>query len=56
MKLFFENAILRGGPAPVRAYMEELMADRVTPALAAYPYEVGTRLRRLLSGGRLCEA
>lgn len=27
MDLFFKNAILRGGPAPVRAYMEELMVD-----------------------------
>jgi len=25
--LFFSNRTLRGGPAPVRAYMEELMAD-----------------------------
>jgi alcohol dehydrogenase len=27
MGLFFKNATFRGGPAPVRAYMEELMAD-----------------------------
>jgi threonine dehydrogenase-like Zn-dependent dehydrogenase len=27
MGLFFKNALLRGGPAPVRAYMEELMVD-----------------------------
>ncbi|MCA9673232.1 MAG: zinc-dependent alcohol dehydrogenase family protein [Myxococcales bacterium] len=27
MSLFFKNATFRGGPAPVRAYMEALMAD-----------------------------
>ncbi len=27
MTLFFKNVSFRGGPAPVRAYMEELMAD-----------------------------
>lgn len=27
MSMFFKNIAFRGGPAPVRAYMEELMAD-----------------------------
>ncbi|HEX5050976.1 MAG TPA: alcohol dehydrogenase catalytic domain-containing protein, partial [Planctomycetota bacterium] len=27
MTMFFKNAVLRGGPAPVRAYMQELMED-----------------------------
>ena len=27
MNMFFKNLTLRGGPAPVRAYMEELMKD-----------------------------
>jgi threonine dehydrogenase-like Zn-dependent dehydrogenase len=37
MTLFFKNAILRGGPAPVRAYMEELMADVLAGRLDPSP-------------------
>ena len=37
MSMFFKNAILRGGPAPVRAYMEELMADVLAGKLDPSP-------------------
>ncbi len=37
MQLFFKNAVLRGGPAPVRAYMEELMADILAGTLDPSP-------------------
>jgi threonine dehydrogenase-like Zn-dependent dehydrogenase len=37
MTLFFKNAVLRGGPAPVRAYMEELMADVLAGRLDPSP-------------------
>ena len=37
MRLFFNNLTLRGGPAPVRAYMEELMEDVLTGKLDPSP-------------------
>lgn len=37
MSLFFKNATLRGGPAPVRAYMKELMADVLEGTLDPSP-------------------
>ncbi|MEZ5988887.1 MAG: zinc-dependent alcohol dehydrogenase family protein [Planctomycetota bacterium] len=37
MTLFFKNATLRGGPAPVRAYMGELMADVLEGSLDPSP-------------------
>lgn len=37
MGLFFKNAVLRGGPAPVRAYMKELMADVLEGTLDPSP-------------------
>ncbi|MEQ9500734.1 MAG: zinc-dependent alcohol dehydrogenase family protein [Deltaproteobacteria bacterium] len=37
MGLFFKNATLRGGPAPVRAYMQELMADVLEGTLDPSP-------------------
>lgn len=37
MGLFFKNATLRGGPAPVRAYMKELMADVLDGTLDPSP-------------------
>jgi threonine dehydrogenase-like Zn-dependent dehydrogenase len=37
MSLFFKNATFRGGPAPVRAYMQELMADVLEGALDPSP-------------------
>jgi threonine dehydrogenase-like Zn-dependent dehydrogenase len=37
MGLFFKNATLRGGPAPVRAYMKELMADVLEGTLDPSP-------------------
>lgn len=37
MGLFFKNAVLRGGPAPVRAYMEELMVDVLAGKLDPSP-------------------
>ncbi len=37
MGLFFKNASLRGGPAPVRAYMQELMADVLEGTLDPSP-------------------
>lgn len=37
MSLFFKNATFRGGPAPVRAYMEELMADVIAGKLDPSP-------------------
>jgi threonine dehydrogenase-like Zn-dependent dehydrogenase len=35
MSLFFKNATFRGGPAPVRAYMKELMSDVLEGTLDA---------------------
>lgn len=37
MSLFYKNASFRGGPAPVRAYMEELMEDVLQGTLDASP-------------------
>jgi alcohol dehydrogenase len=37
MSLFFKNATFRGGPAPVRAYMKELMADVLEGTLDPSP-------------------
>jgi threonine dehydrogenase-like Zn-dependent dehydrogenase len=37
MGLFFKNLTLRGGPAPVRAYMPELMADVLAGTLDPSP-------------------
>lgn len=37
MALFFKNATFRGGPAPVRAYMKELMADVLEGTLDPSP-------------------
>lgn len=37
MGLFFPNLTLRGGPAPVRAYMEELMDDVLSGTLDPSP-------------------
>jgi threonine dehydrogenase-like Zn-dependent dehydrogenase len=37
MSLFFKNATFRGGPAPVRAYMKELMADVLEGTLDSSP-------------------
>lgn len=37
MSLFFGNRTLRGGPAPVRAYMKELMADVLEGTLDPSP-------------------
>ncbi|MEZ6183469.1 MAG: zinc-dependent alcohol dehydrogenase family protein [Planctomycetota bacterium] len=37
MSLFFKNASFRGGPAPVRAYMKELMADVLEGTLDPSP-------------------
>ncbi|MCB9760124.1 MAG: zinc-dependent alcohol dehydrogenase family protein [Alphaproteobacteria bacterium] len=37
MSLFFKNATLRGGPAPVRAYMKALMADVLEGTLDPSP-------------------
>lgn len=37
MSLFFKNATFRGGPAPVRAYMEELMAEVLAGKLDPSP-------------------
>jgi len=37
MELFFGNRTLRGGPAPVRAYMEELMEDVLSGTLDPSP-------------------
>ena len=37
MGLFFANRTLRGGPAPVRAYMEELMKDVLAGTLDPSP-------------------
>jgi alcohol dehydrogenase len=37
MGLFFDNLTLRGGPAPVRAYMEELMDDVLAGTLDPSP-------------------
>lgn len=37
MRLFFANLTLRGGPAPVRAYMQELMADVLAGTLDPSP-------------------
>lgn len=37
MGLFFNNLTLRGGPAPVRAYMEELMEDVLAGTLDPSP-------------------
>ena len=35
--LFFKNVTLRGGPAPVRAYMKELMEDVLDGTLDPSP-------------------
>ena len=37
MRLFFGNRTLRGGPAPVRAYMKELMEDVLDGTLDPSP-------------------
>ncbi|HEX5051034.1 MAG TPA: IMP dehydrogenase, partial [Planctomycetota bacterium] len=37
MTMFFKNAVLRGGPAPVRAYMQELMEDVLAGSLDPSP-------------------
>lgn len=37
MNLFFKNAVLRGGPAPVRAYMAELAKDVLAGTLDPSP-------------------
>lgn len=37
MALFFKNAVLRGGPAPVRAYMDELAEDVIAGRLDPSP-------------------
>jgi len=37
MSLFFKNATFRGGPAPVRAYMKELMTDVLEGTLDPSP-------------------
>lgn len=37
MGMFFKNLTLRGGPAPVRAYMQELMADVIAGTLDPSP-------------------
>ena len=37
MGLFFANLTLRGGPAPVRAYMQELMDDVLAGTLDPSP-------------------
>jgi threonine dehydrogenase-like Zn-dependent dehydrogenase len=37
MDLFFKNVSLRGGPAPVRAYMKELMEDVLDGTLDPSP-------------------
>jgi threonine dehydrogenase-like Zn-dependent dehydrogenase len=37
LSLFFKNATFRGGPAPVRAYMEELMEDVLQGTLDPSP-------------------
>jgi alcohol dehydrogenase len=37
MSLFYKNAAFRGGPAPVRAYMEELMEDVLQGTLDPSP-------------------
>ena len=37
MGMFFKNLTLRGGPAPVRAYMEPLMADVLSGSLDPSP-------------------
>ena len=37
MGLFFKNVTFRGGPAPVRAYMKELMADVLEGTLDPSP-------------------
>jgi len=37
MGLFFKNAVLRGGPAPVRAYMDDLMPDVLSGRLDPSP-------------------
>jgi threonine dehydrogenase-like Zn-dependent dehydrogenase len=51
MRLFFNNLTLRGGPAPVRAYMRALMADVLDGTLDPSPvFDMRVRLDEVPAG------
>lgn len=51
MSAFFANLTLRGGPAPVRAYIEELMADVLNGTIDPSPvFDMTVDLERVPEG------